>query len=221
MQQMKRGDAFARTAQAHLPGYLYSFNIADLKRRNSHLGPLVGDEDIRELEGTLHALTTPTAFSDRVSSGRWLLFSQTDVLDRVLAVIDGFARNENTTAGWLIQAERDGVKKSDSLGVATTISRALRCIAAEVHSPADLAHAMTVIAANDHSLPVNRPVGLAEIPTLNRERWCCVGEYPDEGPACPFCSGRDFAWEHSDGHAYSGDGSCASCGARVSITMLD
>src|SRR6202008_3000776 len=41
---------FQREAARFLPGYLYCFNIADLKRRNGHLGHGAGDKDIEELE---------------------------------------------------------------------------------------------------------------------------------------------------------------------------
>ena len=79
---------------------------------------------------------------------------------------------------------------------------------------------MKAIAANDYSLPVDRPIALRDLAGMERKRWSCVAEYPSERPACPFCAGHEFKWEGGDGNPYSGDGRCETCDAAVSITTL-
>jgi hypothetical protein len=155
-----------------------------------------------------------------VTDKRWLLFSENDEDAQVRALLDAYRRTEKTTAGWQIEASRNGVMRSDSLGVTTTISRAVRCLFCEVHSPGDLVHAMKAIAANDYSLPLDRPIALGDVPGLERKRWSCVADYPSERPVCPFCAGHEFEWEGGEGDVYTGYGSCSACGADVSITTL-
>jgi GGDEF domain-containing protein len=217
---MKRGDVFAREAQAHLPGVLYSFNIADLKRRNGHLGFREGDKDIVELSAALSALESDTTIVARVAGDRWLMFSQSGELTRVQALLDAYRKSEKITAGWQIEASRNGRQRTDSLGVTTTIARAVRCLYCDVHSPGDLAHAMKTIAENDHSLPVGRPIAVDDVPAMARDRWSCVAEYPADQPICPFCAGHEFAWEGGDGDIYTGYGRCEACDADISITSL-
>ncbi len=220
MQQMKRVDAFLGEVEAHLPGWLYSFNIADLKRRNGHLGHATGDSDIAEFSAALATLASDGAIVARVSAERWLLFSRKDACARVQDLLNAYRRSESTTTGWQIEASRGGLKKSDSLGIATTIARAVRCLYSPVWSPADLADTMRTIAKNNHDLPVDRPIALSDVPALARVRWSCVAEYPREQPVCPFCAGREFAWEGGDDEVYSGYGRCETCGADVAITAL-
>jgi len=218
MQEMKRIDAFAREAQAHLPGFLYSFNIADLKRRNALLGYRTGDADIEEFSSALLGLASDTSFVARVTGERWLLFSEDDADMRVRVLLEAYHKTQPATAGWQIAASRGGIQKTDSHGVTTTISRAVRCLYDEVHSPGDLALAMKEIAANDYSLPVDYPIALSEVAALERKRWSCVGEYPHEEPVCPFCAGHEFDWEDRDDDA--GYGTCQACDADISITSL-
>jgi GGDEF domain-containing protein len=220
MQQIRRVDAFAREAQAHLPGVLYSFNIADLKRRNGHLGFDEGDKDIVELSQALSALVSDTAIVAHVEGDRWLMFSETSEHARVQALLDAYRKSDPITAGWQIEASRNGRQRSDSLGVTTTIARGVRCLYCDVHSPGDLAHAMKAIAENDHSLPVDRPIALGEVPAMVRESWSCIAEYPADRPICPFCAGHEFAWEDGDGDIYMGYGRCEACDADIAITSL-
>ena len=220
LQEMKRGDAFAREAQAHLPGFLYSFNIADMKRRNGHLGFHQGDKDIVEFSEALCALASDTAIVARIAGDRWLMFSEKREHGRVQALLDAYRKSEQITAGWQIEASRNGRQRSDSMGVTTTIARAVRCLYCDVHSPGDLAHAMKAIAENDHSLPVGRPIALVDVPAMARDRWSCVAEYPAERPICPFCAGHEFAWEGGDGDIDTGYGRCEACDADISITAL-
>ena len=61
-----------------LPSFFYCFNIADFKRRNSHLGHLVGDADIAEFEGLIATTARPDGTAQRVSGDPWLMLSRSN-----------------------------------------------------------------------------------------------------------------------------------------------
>src|SRR5260370_16889488 len=71
-----RLEEFERQALSHLPGFVFSFNIADLKRRNIHLGHREGDHDIADLERLLGAMAGPDCLVARVTRHRWLMVSR-------------------------------------------------------------------------------------------------------------------------------------------------
>ncbi len=217
MRQEHRLSTFDQEAARCLPGFLYCFNIADLKRRNSHLGHLVGDRDIEKLDRLLKELASDTAIVERTDGQRWFMLARRNENSRVQAILDRYKRTDRFSAGWQVEATRGGTEKNGRQTVPTEISRAVRCLYAEVKSPAELTAAMTTIKDNDYSLPVNRPLLLSTLPTLARKSWRCVAAYPEQEPACPFCQGRDFEWEGGDGSYYSGDGTCRACGAEISI----
>jgi GGDEF domain-containing protein len=217
MGQERRIVTFEQAAARCLPGLLYCFNIADLKRRNSHLGHLVGDKDIEELDRLLKELASDTAIVERIDGQRWLMVSQRNENNRVQAILDRYKRTDRFSAGWQVEATRGGTEKVGRQTVPSEISRAVRCLYAEVKSPAELTAAITTIKDNDYNLPVNRPLLLSTLPKLARKSWHCVAAYPVQEPACPFCQERDFVWEGGDGSYYSGDGTCRTCGAEISI----
>jgi GGDEF domain-containing protein len=215
MGQEHRISTLEREAARCLPGFLYSFNIADLKRRNCNLGHLVGDKDIEELDGLLQGLACDAAIVERSDGQRWFMLSRRNENSAVQAVLDRYQRTDRLSAGWQIEATRGGAERVDRQTVPTAISRGVRCLCTEIKSPAELTAAMTAMKENDYSLPVNRPLPLSTLPT--RKKWCCVAAYPGQDPACPFCQGHDFEWDGGDGSYYSGDGRCRSCGAEISI----
>jgi GGDEF domain-containing protein len=217
MGQERRLSTFDQAAARCLPGFLYCFNIADLKRRNGHLGHLVGDRDIEELDRLLKELASDTAIVERTDGQRWFLLSRRNENDRVQAVLDRYQRTDRFSAGWKVEATRGGTEKIGRQIVSTEIRRAVRCLYAEVKSPAELTAAITTIKDNDYSLPVNQALFLRTLPRLARKSWHCVAVYPEQEPDCPFCRGRDFKWEGGDGSYYSGDGTCRACGAEISI----
>ncbi|MGP0089121.1 MAG: diguanylate cyclase domain-containing protein [Xanthobacteraceae bacterium] len=209
--------AFEHAAARCLPGFLYCFNIADLKSWNNHLGIRVGDQNIQELERLLHELASNSAIVERIAGQRWLMVSRRNENDRVQALLDRYKRTERVSVGWRVDAALNGTKKVGRHTMPTELTRAVRCLYAEVKSSAELTAAMTAIEENDYDLPVNRPVPLSAIPTLPREKWCSVAAYPEQKPACPFCQGRDFKWEGGDMSYYSGEGRCRGCGAEIDI----
>lgn len=85
MEQIKRSTLFVHEAALLLPGFLCCFNIADFKRRNSHLGHLVGDADIVELDGLIAAMARADGTAQRIGGDRWLMLSRSRANDRVQA----------------------------------------------------------------------------------------------------------------------------------------
>src|SRR5882672_3539951 len=205
-------EAFQRQAVSYLPGFVFSFNIADLKRRNTHLGHQTGDRDIAELERLLGELACADVLVARVCGQRWLMISRHNARERVQRVLDRYRRIDGISTGWSVAAAiPTGERRMDLQLVHAEIRRAIRCIYADVGTPDDLAAAIARIDANDHDLPVKQPIFLRDIPALPRTRWRCVSRAPAANPGCPFCAGQDFAWEDGDGSLYSGDGRCRGC----------
>lgn len=203
---------FVAHARERLPGVVYGFNLASFKRRNMHLGHLVGDVDIAELDRLLRALP---AVVKRTHGDRWLVLAPPDLA--VAPVLERFARADPFDVGWEVTATKDGDVLVNREVVRTTVMRAARCIFAPVTTPAELDAAVEGILANDYSLPVGRPVALDSIASLERKEWSCVSLYPERSPACPFCGGRELDDADADGSVYTADGTCRGCGATIAV----
>jgi GGDEF domain-containing protein len=220
LERAKPIDLFKLQADVLCPGFLYSFNIADFKRRNSHLTHIAGDADIAELDRALKALASKTAVAARTHGDRWHLFSHRDESVRVQALLDDYNRSERIWTGWRIDGEKPGERALRERLVESEIRRAVRCLSAEVRTAEELSDAIAEIEKNDYQLPVDRIVPLADVPAMKREAWICVTQYPEPMPSCPFCDGRDFAWEDGDMSVYSGYGDCKACGAKIDIRQV-
>jgi hypothetical protein len=209
-------EAFEREACRYLPGFLYSFNIADLKRRNAHLGHLEGDRDIAELDRLLATEAPRTGLVARTHGQRWLMISREDATRRVRSMLDRYSRTDALVTGWSISAKggyEPGERRTETCVVPCEIERAVRCLYAEVATPEELSAAIVTIADNDYDLPVNEPVALDRISALPRTR--CEGL-----PACPVCGRQNFEWHDGYDCIFSGDGRCKSC-SEISITQRD
>jgi hypothetical protein len=217
MEQIRPIKQFEHEAAPLLPGFLYHFNLADFKRRNSHLGHVVGDADIAEFEGLLAETAKIDGTARRIGGDRWLMASRANANDRVAAMIERYRRADPFICGWRITGKRGNEQRGDELPLATTIRRSVRCLCTEVADPPALAPAIAALEANNWSLPIDTPHHLSALSSLPRERWCCVDEYPEKNPACPFCGGQKFEWYDGDMDVYSGDGFCKGCRAEVSI----
>lgn len=214
-------DLFKAEAQARCPGFLYSFNIADLKRRNCHLGLAAGDRDIAELDLALKTLASPMTVVVRLSGQRWLLFSTQDEAARIQGLLGSYKRKEKIWTGWHIDGERPGERAYREWQLEAEISRAIRCIRAVVKIADALEMVMAEIEKNDFNLPLNEIVRLEDISGMARTPWCCVSRYPERSPACPFCGSEEFAWEDGDMSVYSGYGSCKRCRATIDIRQVE
>jgi GGDEF domain-containing protein len=219
MDQIRKIDIFIQEASLRLPGVLYSFNIADLKRRNGHLGHLTGDEDIQDLDEMLVRLAPPSALVARTHGDRWHMLTAREETAKIQAILDAYARDEAFSAGWEMRGLKDGVRKTLRKTVATTMRRAVRCLSVKADTPDALKAAIGEIGAKDYSLPVNRVLALSGIAAMTRESWRCVAKYPS-APVCPFCGGADMDWTDGDDSVYSGDGVCEGCGAEVSLADI-
>jgi hypothetical protein len=220
MDQIRKIEIFRQEAGHRLPGFLYSFNIADLKRRNAHLGFRTGDKDIEELDRLLKEMESDCVLVARTQSNRWLMLSRRDERDRVQAVLDHYKKTEVFSAGWEIKAFKSGQEKTCRESVSAEIKRAVRCLYTPVKSRADLADAIEQLDEDDYGLPVNQPLALSEVSSMARENWPCVSQHPEHSPECPFCGGREFTWEDGGDSVYFGDGTCEGCGARISISDI-
>jgi GGDEF domain-containing protein len=221
MERIKPTALFEHEAALLLPGFLYDFNIADFKRRNGHLGHSLGDADIAEFDGLIAAVARGNGTARRIGGDRWLMLSQANACDRIQDLLNHYQRAEPFVSGWRIWASRGGEERSAEAPLVTVIRRAVRCLYTEVASRAELAAAIAALEDNNWALPVNRSHPLTKLAALPRESWRCVDAYPEQDLACPFCGGRQFNWSDGDDRVYSGDGSCKSCGAEISIRDIN
>src|SRR5260370_40239692 len=166
-----------------LPSFFYCFNIADFKRRNSHLGHLVGDADIAEFEGLIATTARADGTAQRVSGDRWLMLSRSNVNDRIQAALDHYQLAQQFVSGWRIRASRAGQKRVAEAWIETVIRRAVRCLYTEVANEAELAPAIAALEKNDWALPVNRPHPLSAVPALPPHRFRCRGRNSRTKPA--------------------------------------
>jgi GGDEF domain-containing protein len=217
MEQIKRSTLFVHEAALLLPGFLCCFNIADFKRRNGHLGHLVGDADIAELDGLIAAMARADGTAQRIGGDAGSCCRDREPMIASRPVLDRYRLAQQFVSGWRIWASRAGQERVAEARIETVIRRAVRCLYTEVASEAELASAIAAFEEIDWALPVNRPQPLSEVPAMPRQRWRCVDQYPEQDPACPFCGSQQFRWEDGDGCAYSGDGTCKGCDADISI----
>jgi len=74
---------------------------------------------------------------------------------------------------------------------------------------------------HNDGFPPNTPFALSEVATMTKSRWHCVSDYPSESPFCPFCEGREFAWEDGGTGVSDASGKRQACGASVDIRGIE
>ena len=99
----------------------------------------------------------------------------------------------------------------------SSITLAMRCLYGSVSSDHDIRAMAAVLVDRNHGFEPSDAISIEELSGLQLSGWQCVSTYPESEPCCPFCRGRDFAWEDGDMSVYSGDGKCRSCNADISI----
>jgi GGDEF domain-containing protein len=207
-------EAFLTDAAGRLPAVVYSFNIADFKRRNGHLGHVAGDADIVALERMLAGLGSQVLVA-RVCGQRWLVLAPAAAHGDLESICARFARSDPILVGWELLATKDRGSRFVRETQPSTIHRALRCLCAPVDAPAALALAVARIDEDDYALPVSRPIAIDDVPTLGHTPWRCVQHDPKRPPSCPFCAGRGVAWQEGDSTGNGGEGTCEGCGATL------
>lgn len=213
-------ETFVQQVPLYCPGFLYRFNIADLKRRNCHLGHLIGDNDIRDFDQLLKAVAAK-CLVQRVEGDVWLLLSRGDETRLAQRVLDEYRRTEKIETGWQTDARNGDESAQNRRLVSSEIRRAARCLFAPVLNANKLPSLLEKLAEGNRAAPVDQVLPLRSVAQKASTDWSCVIRYPADLPDCPFCHGRDFAWEDGDMSVYSGSGTCKQCGAEVSITQID
>jgi hypothetical protein len=208
----------AFTGAERFPCELVLCNLADTKRRNSHLGSGAVDQDIATFDAIVGGLTTRARGerSARVSGDEWL-FLGADGRAFAVAALAAYARAEPFRAGWRCRATKDGEEREVVEIVTTTITRTVRLLGAVTSSRDDLEPVATRLAEQVWRAPVAAFARVEVLAPPLSPRWRCVADYPARGYACPFCAGVDLAWTDGDGAVYSGDATCKTCHAELSF----
>jgi GGDEF domain-containing protein len=209
-----RREAFLREAAPRLPGLLVWLNLADLKRRNAHLGHAVGDADIAAVERLLSALSPARGCWARVGGNTWCWVLPAGSEAAVRTLLDGVARAEAGVHGFEVTATRAETQVRSEQTTPATFLRAVRCLGAQVGAEAALTDALRELEAADFDVPVGRLVWLEEVGTLARVPFRSVVAPGLPAPACALCGG-DVAWRDGDGSVFDGSGVCVRCEARV------
>jgi hypothetical protein len=207
------------TGAERYPSELVLCNLADTKRRNSHLGSVEVDEDIAAFDAIVSKLTELARGdrSRRVGGDEWL-FLGAGGRAFAEAALAGYARTQPYRAGWRCRATKSGEAKDVLEVVTTSIVRTARIAFAVASSAEDLEPLAARLADRIWQAPVGTLARLEELTEPTSPRWQCVADYPARSYYCPFCAGTDFEWTDGDSAVYSGDATCKACSALLAFT---
>jgi GGDEF domain-containing protein len=179
------------------PAFLLLANLADTKRRNSHLGIPVVDEDIRLFDELAGANLSSEERGARVGGDQWLLLAA-DPGNLVEPIVSRYTSETPYRAGWRGVATRRGERREHDELISTTMTRAARFLTVKIATPLDVVSQAEQLDAQIGHYGVNRCYFLGEPQGRAATRWCCVGEYPESPGFCPFCRGASFNWIDGD-----------------------
>ena len=203
-----------------VPGYMALFDIADFKRRNSHLGHTLGDQDIAAFEELVQEMLVGGGAWRRVGGGKWCAIVATSHLSVLSDIVRAYAQETPHRAGWGCWAHGpDGAKRHDGEHSRVVVHRALRCGYLTLDDACHLRPRLETLDATVWQLPVNTTCAVeGQAWPVPSARWTCV-----DGPVpcdlyCPFCRGTEFTW--TGGADDCAEGRCLRCGADVNFTFF-
>jgi hypothetical protein len=207
------------TGAERYPSELVLCNLADTKRRNSHLGSVEVDEDIATFDAIVSRLTDLARGdrSRRVGGDEWLFLGAGGRAFAEAALAE-YARTQPYRAGWRCRATRSGEERDVLEVVTTSIVRTARIALAVVPSAADLQPLAARLADGIWQAPVGMLARLEDLVQPASPRWQCVADYPARAYYCPFCAGTAFEWTDGDTAVYAGDATCNGCSAVLAFT---
>jgi hypothetical protein len=197
------------------------FDIADAKRRNSHLGYRTVDDDIQEMNRLLKLSVGTTGLAKRIGGDEWLAFYPGESLRPVVSLLNAYHQEQRFEVGWRATAEKGNQTKSTERTAPATICRSLRCIYVFTINSSEVDALIDSMLQHNYGLPPDIPLRFSEVITTKKIRWMCVTNYPEESPSCPFCRGSEFDWDEGDSNVYTGSGRCKRCTAYVDITGVE
>jgi hypothetical protein len=207
------------TGAERFPCELVLCNLADTKRRTSHLGALAVDQNIALFDAIVSKLTIVGRGerSARVSGDQWL-FLGSDGRSFARSALAEYALTQPYRAGWRCRATKAGEEKTVSEVVTTSIARTARFVLGAASSREDVDALAARLEDGIWQVEVATVVRLEDLAPPSRPRWECVASYPARGYYCPFCAGADFEWTDGDSAVYSGDADCKTCRATLAFT---
>jgi hypothetical protein len=205
------------TGGERFPSELVLCNLADTKRRNSHLGFAVVDEDIATFDALVTKLTANDARSSRVSGDEWL-FLGSGARAFAVALLSDYSLTQPYRAGWRCHATKGSEEKVVTDVVTTTLTRTARLVGTVVPSRDDLEPLATRLVDLVWQAPVATFTLLDDLAPPTTPRWECVAAYPARTYYCPFCTSTTFEWTDGDSAIYSGDAICTTCQAQLAFT---
>ena len=204
------------TGGERFPSALVLCNLADTKRRNSHLGFDVVDRDIATFDALVTKLTAAGERSARVGGDAWL-FLGADARAFARALLSDYALTQPYRAGWRCSATKNGEERLVTEVTTTSLTRTARLVGAVAPSRDELEPLATRLADLLWQAPVATFTLLEELAPPTTPRWECVAAYPARTYDCPFCAGTTFEWTDGDSAVYSGDAVCTTCRATLSF----
>ncbi len=206
------------TGAERFPCDVVLFNLADTKRRNSHLGFDVVSEDIATFDALVSRLTDRESGerSARVSGDEWLFLGASGRAF-AQAILAEYSLTEPYRAGWRCRATKDGEEKTVLAVTTTSLTRTARVVGGVVSTRDELESVTARLADRVWQAPIATFTLLEDLVPPTTPRWECVAAYPTRKYYCPFCTGTAFEWTDGDGAVYSGDATCKTCNAELSF----
>jgi len=212
---------FIAGCESYLPGLLVLTDLADAKRRNCHLGYQVVDQDIEEFDRMLQEFTGSSGLSCQVRGSTWLSVLPQTRLTELQQLLLRFQKNQIIQVGWKCRGIRNCDKSRAERSVRATITRGIKSLYVEVMDQKTLDGLIDELLDQYYKVEPGEAQALDSVRGQASSLWCCVSDYPDEDPFCPFCDGTRFDWDDGDDSVYSGSGTCLTCSAYVSISSIE
>jgi GGDEF domain-containing protein len=198
---------------------VYYANIADLKRRNLHLGVAQGDRDILELSELLKTkVIGAKGIVEQVGGAEWLFALPNNATNLAGEIVRDFHQQKNIQIGWRASAHKgtEEIAKSEEM-IAATIFRSLRIGFLPVSAIKNI-HDVEEFANKTLKLDPDLLTDLSALAgSESRKPWSCVNAVVAE-LKCPTCKSQDLEFDEGTSNLLSA--TCRSCKALIEVEFL-
>ncbi|UBF25560.1 diguanylate cyclase [Kovacikia minuta CCNUW1] len=173
-----------------LPGCLVTFNGAAFKLKNDFFGHAFVDQEIQAFSNLLQKKCGNNF--NRVGGDEWLAFFENFSVQQVQNLLKEFHLEIPINVEWKSHVELNGEIKEMRVTVNATAIRAMRCIYANANNRNEIRSTAIDLLQNNWGLEPNQVLSLCLAKTIQRKRWSCIGNLPQQSPMLPFLQWREI-----------------------------